>query len=217
METGKTGRYFKYAIGEIVLVVIGILIALSINNWNENRKKNIAEKEFIEGVKNDLIQDKKYILDVIEELEPKIEVYKTLNNVNSPSSITENITLDSLLAVYYTSQRTFYPISGSYQSAIAGNEINTLNNKSLTNSIIKLYNSTYSRLIDNGEILDGRWNHLTQKYSHNRRIGHFPELNTYQFSELLDDMYHHFIQMEWYQNILIDTIEEIDELLKKMK
>lgn len=37
---GKTGRYLKYAIGEIVLVVIGILIALSINNWNENRKIN---------------------------------------------------------------------------------------------------------------------------------------------------------------------------------
>jgi hypothetical protein len=35
----KTGKYFKYAIGEIVLIVIGILIALSINNWNENRKE----------------------------------------------------------------------------------------------------------------------------------------------------------------------------------
>jgi hypothetical protein len=34
----KTGKYFKYAIGEIILVVIGILIALSINNWNENQK-----------------------------------------------------------------------------------------------------------------------------------------------------------------------------------
>lgn len=32
----KTGKYLKYAIGEIVLVVIGILIALSINTWNEN-------------------------------------------------------------------------------------------------------------------------------------------------------------------------------------
>jgi hypothetical protein len=38
METGKTGKYFKYAIGEIILVVIGILIALQINNWNEKRK-----------------------------------------------------------------------------------------------------------------------------------------------------------------------------------
>ncbi|MFD2916366.1 DUF6090 family protein [Psychroserpens luteus] len=36
----KTGKYFKYAIGEIILVVIGILIALQINNWNEKRKIN---------------------------------------------------------------------------------------------------------------------------------------------------------------------------------
>ena len=39
METGKKAKYFKYAIGEIILVVIGILIALQINNWNENRKE----------------------------------------------------------------------------------------------------------------------------------------------------------------------------------
>jgi hypothetical protein len=37
MEKNKTGKYFKYAIGEIILVVIGILIALQINNWNEKK------------------------------------------------------------------------------------------------------------------------------------------------------------------------------------
>jgi type II secretory pathway pseudopilin PulG len=44
MEKNKTGKYFKYAVGEIVLVVIGILIALSINNWNELRKDKIKER-----------------------------------------------------------------------------------------------------------------------------------------------------------------------------
>ncbi|NNF86407.1 MAG: hypothetical protein HKO48_02830, partial [Nitrosopumilus sp.] len=48
METGKTSKYLKYAIGEIILVVIGILIALQINNWNENRK---AEAELIDVYK----------------------------------------------------------------------------------------------------------------------------------------------------------------------
>ena len=38
METGKTGKYLKYAIGEVILVVIGILIAVQINDWNEHRK-----------------------------------------------------------------------------------------------------------------------------------------------------------------------------------
>jgi len=44
MEKNKTGKYFKYAIGEIILVVIGILIALSINNWNEQRKNRANER-----------------------------------------------------------------------------------------------------------------------------------------------------------------------------
>jgi len=44
----KTGKYFKYAIGEILLVVIGILIALQINNWNEQSKaKKSAEIQLL--------------------------------------------------------------------------------------------------------------------------------------------------------------------------
>ena len=46
----KTGKYFKYAIGEIILVVFGILIALQINNWNEQRKMNLLEQELLEGL-----------------------------------------------------------------------------------------------------------------------------------------------------------------------
>ena len=53
----KTGKYFKYAIGEIILVVIGILIALSINNWNEQRKINIAEKEILTSIYNSIAND----------------------------------------------------------------------------------------------------------------------------------------------------------------
>lgn len=40
LAEGKSASYLKYAIGEIFLVVVGILIALQINNWNEIRKKN---------------------------------------------------------------------------------------------------------------------------------------------------------------------------------
>jgi len=54
METGKIGKYFKYAIGEIVLVVIGILIALQINNWNENRKQGLREASVLDELKQGL-------------------------------------------------------------------------------------------------------------------------------------------------------------------
>ena len=53
----KTGKYLKYAIGEIVLVVVGILIAVSINNWNENRKQNQSIKTSIHSLINDLKRD----------------------------------------------------------------------------------------------------------------------------------------------------------------
>ena len=53
----KTPKYFKYAIGEIILVVIGILIALQINNWNENRKSDIFENEILTQIRANLIKD----------------------------------------------------------------------------------------------------------------------------------------------------------------
>ena len=57
----KTGKYFKYAIGEIVLVVIGILIALSINNWNEENKKKALMITNIKSIAEDIQAD---ILDI---------------------------------------------------------------------------------------------------------------------------------------------------------
>ena len=54
LSEGKTGKYFKYAIGEIILVVIGILIALQINNWNENRKLQVKSHDYLQRLKVDL-------------------------------------------------------------------------------------------------------------------------------------------------------------------
>ncbi|WP_458628412.1 DUF6090 family protein [Winogradskyella sp. PC D3.3] len=57
MEKNKTSKYFKYAIGEIVLVVIGILIALQINTWNENRKNSQYEENYLQRILSDLNKD----------------------------------------------------------------------------------------------------------------------------------------------------------------
>lgn len=59
MGKNKTGKYLKYAVGEIILVVIGILIALQINNWNEKRKENALEKELINLLISDLEEKKR--------------------------------------------------------------------------------------------------------------------------------------------------------------
>jgi len=78
LNEGKTTKYLKYAIGEIILVVIGILIALSINNWNENRKQN---KQIIKGlseVRENLIGDS---LAIVKTLKLKREDIKIQNQV----------------------------------------------------------------------------------------------------------------------------------------
>jgi len=59
LTENKFGKYLTYAIGEIILVVIGILIALSINNWNENRKNNSKVKTYLNSLIKDLTVDQK--------------------------------------------------------------------------------------------------------------------------------------------------------------
>ena len=85
-KTGKTtlsaGKYFKYAIGEIVLVVIGILIALQINNWNEKRKLISEEKEII--------------VSLAEELKSNIELLKLSLETNNKITNATNKLLDSI-------------------------------------------------------------------------------------------------------------------------
>ncbi|MFC0605853.1 DUF6090 family protein [Winogradskyella pulchriflava] len=76
LAEGKTGKYFKYAVGEIVLVVIGILIALSINNWNENKSNIKQAKEHLETIKLNL-QD-----DIIQAEELLSETQTTIDYAN---------------------------------------------------------------------------------------------------------------------------------------
>ena len=57
MTENKTSTYFKYAVGEIILVVLGILIALQINNWNEARKDDKALKEYLVKIRSHTLDD----------------------------------------------------------------------------------------------------------------------------------------------------------------
>jgi hypothetical protein len=67
-------------------------------------------------------------------------------------------------------------------------------------------------LIDNGQILDERWDFLSRKYSYERRTGNFREMKPEQLSEFLDDLYHHYAQLDWYLKQLKSTITEIDSI-----
>ena len=92
METGKTSKYLKYAIGEIILVVIGILIALQINNWNETRKSQQSVNISIAALLTDLKQD---TLQLSREIKGIDEDFDRLNNFRVRLSQPE-ATIDTL-------------------------------------------------------------------------------------------------------------------------
>jgi hypothetical protein len=83
INEGKTSKYFKYAIGEIVLVVIGILIALQINNWNEHRKQYETLQGIYQIIKEDIAIDIVEIDEFIDDYEktrkPAFEAFSNAN------------------------------------------------------------------------------------------------------------------------------------------
>ena len=93
LSEGKTGKYLKYAIGEIILVVIGILIALQINNWNENRKTDIKIKNSLVALKSDLKQD----TILIKKRLPFINEQYNLNESLRARVANSNATVDTLI------------------------------------------------------------------------------------------------------------------------
>ena len=95
LSEGKTGKYLQYAIGEILLVVIGILIALSINNWNENQKTKVKIKNSLIALKNDLAQD---TLLIKERLPFIVEQYQ-LNEFLRARVAKKDATLDTLMHI----------------------------------------------------------------------------------------------------------------------
>ncbi|EMY80257.1 hypothetical protein ES731_12550 [Psychroflexus gondwanensis] len=82
MEKNKTGKYLKYAIGEVVLVVIGILIALSINNWNESRIDRISEQAILRQLKSEFNSN-------LKQLDEKIGIRSYI--INSAIQLLANI------------------------------------------------------------------------------------------------------------------------------
>ncbi|MCK0178877.1 DUF6090 family protein [Flavobacteriaceae bacterium S0862] len=93
----KTGKYFKYAIGEIVLVVIGILIALSINNWNEVSKNKQLKQVYIKSLISELNNNIKTHERLLTIFDSRIDSYnKLFNTINA-----EKISTDSLKKAFH--------------------------------------------------------------------------------------------------------------------
>ncbi len=136
MEKNKTGKYFKYAIGEIVLVVIGILIALSINNWNENRKLQNEEINLLSEVKSNLETTlQNFKIDTLYNYQT-IVFYERINHYIE-SDLPYNTELDSAFAAL-SLWSTPYAQSIGYKT-LEGKGLDIIKNKEIRNSIVNLY------------------------------------------------------------------------------
>ncbi len=98
LSKGKTGKYLKYAIGEIILVVIGILIALQINNWNEDQKRKALEKNMLENLVENLEQN----CDKLKSRIRSINAYRESGSVIISAIENKLVNQDSLKDYFHT-------------------------------------------------------------------------------------------------------------------
>ena len=89
IDSGNITKYLLYAIGEIMLVVIGILIALQINNWNENRKEAIVTSNLKSAFLSDLNADLILIDSTISRVNDAVERFETLKDRYTAPDATE--------------------------------------------------------------------------------------------------------------------------------
>jgi Family of unknown function (DUF6090) len=142
MGGNKTGKYLKYAIGEIILVVFGILIALQINTWNENRKLNHKRQELIISLIEDFESTEKELLVVNKKSDEQLKNAKTFYKLINKDS--QTVTVDSLkqLAQAFFRGLPFEPNLTSYREAVSNGSISLLNSKSFLETITQ-FNSEF--------------------------------------------------------------------------
>jgi small-conductance mechanosensitive channel len=145
MEKNNNGKYIKYAIGEIVLVVVGILIALSISNWNEMRKQAREELKVLSEIQSNLNQSRKEIEDVLFQNETHLRKYISLLN-HIEQKLPYSVELDSTFN-RITSWASPYLTYTAYESLKSrGSEL--VKNDSLRKQIAKMYENEMTYLMN---------------------------------------------------------------------
>jgi hypothetical protein len=165
----NNSKYFKYAIGEIILVVIGILIALSINNWNENRKTTAQIKNILTALHSDLVQD---TILITKKLPGIAEQYK-FNETIRARVAAPNATLDTLIKI------TRFELNPTWSNQILynTNAFNSLNETGLIESLPDTLKSKIKTFYNNKFYLNRKIERTTNDYRN--KVSSF--VDTYSF------------------------------------
>jgi len=155
----KIGRYLKYALGEIILVVIGILIALQINNWNEDRKNRITETDYYCRILddfelNDQLIDKNYEL-TTKRITLTKELIKELNNIPNDRSVILNKFVAALR------HDVSVPSNITFEDLTSSGQLKLLTDINLKNRLIE-----YSTFLNNTlNLLKENRNEIVKRYT----------------------------------------------------
>jgi hypothetical protein len=208
MGKNKTGKYIKYAIGEIVLVVIGILIALSLNNWNENRISKNKEKLLLKELHNEFKFNKTQLDSVIYYHK---RAFKCAENIMSKFPIdAKTINLDSLgyNTLYMGWVYTFNPSEGVTNALSSSSSFDLISNETLRKSLI-----SWSDIV-----ADYQEEELRAYYNYNNHLKPF-EKKHMKYGNDYKQWYNDprldlsFLETVEYENFVTDRYVDLDDII----
>lgn len=144
INQNKMGKYFKYAFGEIILVVIGILIALSINNWNENRKSEKQELILMKQLQTDIISNK----NEVKELSKRLRINKI--GIDSLISKLTNQNNDLTVPIYLaqTMRKVDFNSAQSGYNIMQSGKASLISDEQVLKTVLNLYENDLADIMD---------------------------------------------------------------------
>lgn len=164
LSENKFSRYLLYAIGEIVLVVIGILIALQINNWNNQRILDRSEIKSYQNIKQQLLEDKTELSKVKAFNNEHSKIYKFANDiiVRKDYKLQDSLAMCAMRLAWYSD---FHSSGNIYQTLVNSGDIKLIKNSEIPNKLQKL-EMTY---IFANKLEDNHWEMISGTVSQEMR------------------------------------------------
>ena len=218
MEQNKTGKYLKYAIGEIILVVIGILIALSINNWNQQRLDTIDRNKIVANLNAEFIQNKEQYLSFFNEFvlaeRAAIELMTHVGLDNLEQIDTKMI--DTLLNDIFPSI-DYLPSNNALNDIIQSGKLSALNSPELSNKLADWKSLVHTMSAREKKLDDFVWRDLLpylNKYI-SWRDGSLINNSSWGTKGKLPTNHRHILSDLEFENILENHIYLINQCLKR--
>ena len=190
LQDNKTGVYLKYAIGEILLVVIGILIALQVNNWNEERKTKIRERDVLTRLHQEMVQDSLSLKSSIslvkykaEQAERLLRAFESDSEVENPPEFVRDVFLVGRGGSYL-------PYIPAFNELVANGELGIIQNEEIIKQIssyLNRMNGLRSFVYDEGETRRSAYNAHLHRYFSALIMNEIWEIGT-QTEKLTDDI-----------------------------